>query len=361
MRLADRFPSRQFLDTTALVAAPDGSNRVFVAQRRGRVFLVRLPDLGGPAKVSPVEQVLDLGPTLSLAGRQDGLLGIAPHPRFTETKRLFATYVVGPPSRFVLARFDLGAGPPDLVRRDGVPLLDSRLPHTSHRGGGLAFGPDGYLYVGIGDGGGRLDPFGRTADMESLLGKVLRLDVDAIAGSGEYAVPPANPLVGNRDEQREEIFAVGFCDPRQIAGGRPMWVADSTSGYGEEVHALSPGRHHGWPYDVAGRPTHRRLDAGYEGPSTRSAPAIAYVDVAARRIAGVIPYLGRRWPSLAGTLIVADGPTGQVWAVRPGRAVPAALPREPLLRVRGGIATVGQDPDREPLIVGTDGHLYGLD
>ena len=192
------------LDIAIRPAFPDD---VVVAEQAGRLRIVR----DGQLLETPLLDITDI----VAAGGERGLLGVAPHPDPADD-RVFVYYTVIDGSQHV-SSFRAEAGDPDLLRRDSeVVLLSMEDPFPNHNGGGLAFGPDGYLYVSTGDGGGGGDPLGSGRDRGTLLGKILRLDVDVEGDArSPYGIPPDNPFV-DQTGARPEIWHTGLRNPFRI-------------------------------------------------------------------------------------------------------------------------------------------------
>lgn len=243
------------------IAPPDGSDRLFVIEQTGRIWI--LVD----GQIQP-EPFLDLSDRLvDLAAQYDerGLLGLAFHPDFASSDRLFVYY--GAPAGEGAAGVDhqntLSEFRVDATNGNRADPLSERVvlrfgqPQANHSGGALGFGPDGYLYLGTGDGGGTGDddpghsPQGNGQDRSVLNGKILRLDVvvDAgAAGAPAYKIPPDNPFVDGGG--RPEIYASGFRNPWRLSwepdGSRRLLVSDVGYGRYEEIDAVERGGNYGW-------------------------------------------------------------------------------------------------------------------
>jgi glucose/arabinose dehydrogenase len=238
-----------------LVAAPDGSRRSFVLDQPGRILILRDDRLVD-------RPLLDLtGSLVKLDEEYDerGLLGLAFHPDFASNGRLFVYRSVPASATGIdhlnrLSEFRVVAGNPDRVEPASERvILEFGQPQPNHSGGGLGFGPDGFLYLGTGDGGGSGDASeghsaqGNAQDLTKLNGKILRLDVDR---EGPYAIPPDNPFAGATDRGRPEIYAWGFRNPWRLTWepNEPRSLLVSDVGYGryEEIDAVERGGNYGW-------------------------------------------------------------------------------------------------------------------
>jgi glucose/arabinose dehydrogenase len=347
-RLVRLFEGLRF-ERPVAIAAPDSQTpRLFVAERSGRIHVVE----NGKASV-----YLDLRPLVE-AGHDDGLLGLAFHPHFDRTGTLFVHYLASSPKRTVVSRFRLDyTKEPPLLDPTPEVLLEVPQPFDGQKGGPLAFGPDGFLYVATGDGGGLGDPFGYAQDRKSLLGKLLRLDADAAGMTTSYAIPLGNPYLGDRHGAREELFATGFRDPKALCFDPTqgaLWALDLGQDRVSELDAVERGGNFGW----------NRLegDRCREGQDCRAfksiTPSAMFDRTQATRPIGAQFYTGKRLPALSGALVVADGPTGRLWALRTqGGTIKETRPLPP-----AGVAlsALGLDGAGELVLAGADGALYRL-
>ncbi len=232
------------LGAPLLVAnAGDGSDRLFVVEQVGRIRVIE------DGELRP-EPFLDLSGRI-LAGGEQGLLGLAFHPRFASNGRFFVNYT-DLQGDTVVAEFGLLSGDPDRGDPGSERLLLSfDQPFANHNGGALAFGPDGDLYVATGDGGSAGDPMGNGQNLDTLLGKLLRIDVDERTDGLEYAIPPDNPFA-DRDGARPEIWAYGLRNPWRFSFDLEtgdLWIGDVGQGSFEEIdHVASTdaGLNFGW-------------------------------------------------------------------------------------------------------------------
>ena len=216
------------------------SGEFFIASQNGIVYTVSNSNLTDKART-----VLDLRKKVRYGG-EDGLLGFTLHPRFSSNGKVYVTYTANNPRRLVVSEFMVVSGRASL--NDERVLIEIPLVLNGNRGGVLSFGNDGFLYIATGDGGGLGDPNGNSQNKASLLGKVLRIDVNNTEGGLNYSIPSTNPYRGS-DEYREEIFAVGLRNPQDIsldpATGR-MYLSDRGQSKREEVNILAAGRNYGW-------------------------------------------------------------------------------------------------------------------
>jgi len=305
--------------------AGDGSGRRFVLDQAGMIHVFKPGSVAGSL-------FLDLRPGTSPWGtyNEEGLLGLAFHPRFKENGTFFVTYSVKGEKRAErLARFKVSRTDPDRAdpaSEELVLVVDQ--PFWNHNGGSITFGPDGFLYWGLGDGGSRDDPFGNGQRLDTLLGKILRIDVDRRDEGRAYAIPADNPFVG-RANARGEIFALGFRNPWQIAfdaATGALWAADVGQDQWEEVDIVTKGGNYGWSVREGTRPFGNRPEVA--GPLVD--PVWEYDHRVGKSIVGGFVYRGKAIPELVGGYLYGDYVSGRLWALQidkaTGRATNLAIP-----------------------------------
>jgi glucose/arabinose dehydrogenase len=325
LALVDAFPGLTFDMPMALVAS---KGRIFIAERAGRIILVE-----GPRK----SEVLDFSAQV-YPGFECGFLGLALHPDFAENGRLFVNYCTRREGQTysIISEWRMLENRIDPASERLV--LELRQPWDNHNGGVLAFGPDGHLYAGFGDGGSGNDPLNSGQDMDSLLGKILRLDVD---GAAPYAIPPDNPF-GNGGG-RPEIYASGFRNPWRMSFDREtgvLWVADVGQNAREEVNRVERGKNYGWRVMEG---SICRPGGGPCEPSKFEGPVLEYTHDVGRSITGGYVYRGTRIPSLRGFYLYADYATRLLFAWDPSTPPPSIDRPTPLLTTTHGIVSFGED------------------
>jgi glucose/arabinose dehydrogenase len=322
-----------FESPIGLTDAPDAESRLYVIEQPGRI---RSFTSGGD-----VQPFLDISDRL-VAGGEQGLLGLAFHPDYEEDGRFFVNYT-DTNGDTVVSSFTApdGAGDPSSEQI----LLTVDQPFANHNGGHLAFGPDGYLYIALGDGGSAGDPENNGQRLDTLLGKLLRIDVDA-GGSDPYAIPDDNPFAGE-EEARPEIWAYGLRNPWRFSFDREtgdLWIADVGQDVYEEVNREaargSGGLNYGWR--VVEGP-----DCYEEGCDTGDfvAPVATYTHDFGCSITGGYVYRGEAFPNLQGAYVAGDYCSGNIWAL-PADVRSVADP-EPALDTELRISSFGEDADGE--------------
>ncbi len=243
--------------TSPLFITNTGDERLFIVQQRG---LIRIVDPNGSIKSTPF---LNITAKVSASGNERGLLGMAFHPDYAANGFFYVNYTRSSDGATIVARYSVNPSNPDVAdSASELILLTVAQSQTNHNGGCILFGNDGYLYIGMGDGGGSGDPLNDAQNPLSLLGKMLRIDVDGVGG---YDIPPDNPFFG-MSSIRNEIWALGLRNPWRFSFDRlthDLWIADVGQSVREEIHFQSStsvgGENYGWrcyegnqPYNLNG-------------------------------------------------------------------------------------------------------------
>ncbi len=333
-------------DPVYIAHARDGTDRLFVVEQGG-VIKVRRPG------ATTTSVFLDIRSRV-LAGGERGLLGLAFHPGYARNGRFFVNYTRRPDGATVIAEYRVSSGDPNLATVDEVPLLVIAQPFANHNGGMIEFGPDGLLYIGMGDGGSAFDPENRAQDRETLLGKMLRIDVDASIGVPPfYASPASNPFAGPTPG-RDEIFAVGLRNPWRFSFDRAtgaLYVGDVGQGEREEIDLVTVGGNYGWRVLEGTRCT--GLDAGCSNPMFIP-PLTEYAHTNGRcAVTGGYAYRGQAGTLPAGAYVFADLCSGEIFLWE------SAVQRV-LLPTTLSIASFGEDEAGELYVVDLQGAVYRL-
>ena len=330
--------------------AGDGSGRLFVIEKQGRIRIVADGQLA-PQPFLDIAAIIDSGPN------ERGLLGLAFHPNYASNGRFFVNYTdLGGDT--VVAEYRVADDPDRADPASAQVLLTQEQPYRNHNGGMLAFGPDGMLYVALGDGGWAGDPQGRGQRLDTLLGKLLRLDVSA---PGVYRVPPDNPFVGE-SIARDEIWAYGLRNPWRFSFDRAngdLYIADVGQNSFEEIDfapASSPGgENYGWRV-MEGLSC---FEPGRDCNSPRFTPPIAvYGRDGGCSVTGGYVYRGAAYPALVGAYVFGDYCSGKLWTLRrdAGGAWRMTLQGEVAVQ----ITSFGEDEAGEIYITDDGGRLLQL-
>jgi glucose/arabinose dehydrogenase len=302
------------LRPVVLTHAGDGSDRVFVAAEQGVIHV-----FPNDQKATRTKIFLDIHDKVIYDDEQneEGFLGLVFHPRYKENGEFFVFYTVKKPKLTnVLVRYRVSRDDPD--RADPASeeeLLRITKPFWNHNGGTLTFGPDGYLYVAVGDGGSANDPYGHGQDLGKLFGKVLRLDVDHKDQGKNYAVPKDNPFV-NRSGARPEVWAYGLRNVWRMAFDRKtgtLWASDVGQNLYEEIDLLMAGGNYGWNVREGLHPF------GAKGSGPRDDlidPIWEYHHDVGKSLTGGAVYRGKRLPELDGCYLYGDYVSARIWALR---------------------------------------------
>jgi glucose/arabinose dehydrogenase len=332
-----------FAQPVFVTHAGDGSGALYVVQQGGSV--VRLAREG-----STPTPYIDLGDRVT-AGGERGLLGLAFHPRFEGNRRLFVDYTDLDGDTVVSELRDEGGRVEPSSER---VLLRVEQPFSNHNGGMLAFGPDGMLHVGLGDGGSANDPGNRAQSLDSLLGKILRIDVDSAPAPIPYSIPPDNPFATRT--QGAEVWDYGLRNPWRFSFDREtgdLWIGDVGQAAYEEIDfepASSPGGvNYGWSR-FEGR--HLKV-ADRDAPGAVS-PVTEYDHDGGRcSVTGGYVYRGSAIPGLRGTYLFADYCSGTVWALRPADGFAVAQ----VMDTDHNVSSFGEDEAGELYVVDHGGRV----
>jgi glucose/arabinose dehydrogenase len=340
------------LDTPVGIAhAGDGSGRLFVVEKVGRIRVVR----NGVLRESAF---LDITGRVGASASEQGLLGLAFHPDYASNGSLFINYT-NQQGNTVIARFSVSSDGARVDPSSEVILLTIAQPAGNHNGGHLAFGPDGYLYAGLGDGGGAGDQFGNGQNGSTFLGTMLRLDVDS---AQPYAVPAANPFLGSASV-RNEIWAIGLRNPWRFSFDRvtgDLYIADVGQNQYEEVNVQpaesAGGQNYGWPVmeGVHCFPEDRACDqAGL------TLPVVEYDHSQGCSVTGGYVYRGQEFALLEGIYVYGDYCSGRIWGL--ARTGGGSWRSAQLARADISLSSFGEDEAGELYVVDMgQGELFKL-
>jgi glucose/arabinose dehydrogenase len=329
-----------------LTHARDQSGRLFIVEQPGTI---RILEKGKLLKVP----FLDIKERVLFEGEQ-GLLGLAFHPEYRLNGRFFVNYTRKDDGATVIAEYHRSEQA-NLAGREERILISIPQPYPNHNGGMIAFGPDGYLYIGMGDGGSGGDPQNRAQNKDELLGKLLRIDVSNLT---PYGIPTDNPFV--RGKERPEVFAMGLRNPWRFSFDREtgdLWLADVGQNKWEEVNVVRKGGNYGW-----------RVMEGFHcfnlpepcGKENFTSPLLEYDHQGGRcSITGGYVYRGSAIPALIGTYLYGDFCSGEIFSVRTGQG--GQVKGEPgVLKTNAAISSFGEDENGEIYLLDHKGAVYQL-
>ena len=334
IELVDAFPNLQFTNPVDFQSPKDGSGRIFVVEKGGQLSWFQ-----NDPNVFQANTVLNLAGQISSNGER-GLLGLALHPQFAVNGRLFLNYTA-PDGDTTIAEYQMDPNDPGAGATEVGVLMTVDQPFENHNAGQLLFGPDGYLYIGMGDGGSGGDPQGNGQDLTTPLGSMLRIDVN---GGSPYTVPADNPFVNAGGDVRPEIWAYGLRNPWRFSfdsATGDLWLADVGQNEIEEVDIIVRGGNYGWKIHegtrcfeapVCNLPEHRE-------------PIFEYDHSEGVSITGGYVYRGTESPALQGTYLFADFAFGGIWGLRETNGEVSEVRK--LLDSGRSIATFGEDGNGE--------------
>ena len=325
--------------------ARDSTNRLFLVEQPGRIKL--LADGSGTPTI-----FLDITSRV-LSGGERGLLGLAFHPQFETNRRFFVNYTRRNDGATVIAEYRASASNPDVADTSETVLLTIPQPFANHNGGMIEFGPDGLLYIGMGDGGSSNDPGNRAQNINELLGKILRIDVNT-SGAAPYSVPPSNPFFG-ATPGRDEIYAIGLRNPFRFSFDRAtgqLFAGDVGQNQREEVDIITLGGNYGWRVFEGTRCSGN--DPQLCGAISAIAPIAEYTHTNGRcSIAGGYVYRGAKSSLPLGSYIYGDFCTGEIFLLNNGA-------QSLILDTNLSISSFGEDEAGEIYVADLSGAVYRI-
>lgn len=332
-----------------LTHAGDGSDRLFVVEQPGTIRVYEQ----GALKAQPF---LDIRDRVRFGGER-GLLSVAFHPQYAENGRFFVNYTRQPDGATVIAEYRVSDNPNTAERGSERVMLVIEQPFPNHNGGQLQFGPDGTLYIGMGDGGAAGDPLGHGQNLSTLLGALLRIDVD---GREPYTLPTDNPFVGQAGA-RGEIWAYGLRNPWRFSFDRctgRLFLADVGQDRWEEVDLIEKGGNYGWNVMEGVHCFRPPIGCRTEGLEL---PIAEYDHSLGCSITGGYVYRGTHILGLIGRYVFGDFCSGRIWALRP--LAPDAWRADEwrmdeLLDTPLNISSFGEDEAGELYVLDLNGAIY---
>ena len=356
IQVEETFSNLWFDRPVDLQHAGDGTNRLFVLQQHEALVRVFSNEPG----VESAGVFLDISDRVRTEGGEEGLLGLAFHPDYASNGYFYVYYSASSPRRSVIERFTVSAEDPNEADiESGLVILEISQPYSNHNAGQLAFGPDdGYLYIAVGDGGSGGDPDGHGQNRETLLGNILRIDVDNTDGEQNYQIPPDNPYAGNSQNFQEEIFAYGFRNPWRMSFDPQtgqLWVGDVGQIAREEVAVVKIGENHGWNTMEGFLCYPSSVDCD---PTGLTLPVWDYGRSLGQSVTGGHVYRGSRAQEYDGFYFYGDFASGRLWALKYIENQPVT--HFELLDLPFSISSFGVDESGEMYIVGFNGRIHHL-
>ncbi|HXT13895.1 MAG TPA: PQQ-dependent sugar dehydrogenase [Candidatus Angelobacter sp.] len=386
MDLKPAYPNLKFDRPVALIEAPDGTHRQFLVEQAGRIWILPADRSGSDPKL-----FLDISDRRPYVENEEGLLSLAFHPGFKTNGKFYIFYShPSAPKHTILAEWQVSKTDPDKADPSTERiLLNVAKRWWNHNGGTLLFGRDGYLYLGIGDGGAGYDPKDGGQNLEVLYGKIIRIDVNSRTAGLPYGIPKDNPFVDvskqadlkadpldyNAHVVRQEIWAYGVRNPWRMSFDREtgeLWAGDVGQDLWEEVDIIKKGGNYGWSAREAFHPLHQHrgpdhqirgsapIDPIIEYPhSERLLPESKYPNHGIGvSITGGYVYRGKKFPDLRGVYVYADFQMGTIWGLRYENGKLTAdgvlVPGNPARN----IPSFSEDSSGELYVLSFDGTIY---
>lgn len=324
--------------------AGDGSGRLFVVEQAGIIKIIR----NGQTLATPFLDIRDRVES----GGEKGLLSVAFHPKYKENGRFFVNYTARKNGvlKSVIAEYKVSSNP-DLADRTERAILEVEQPFANHNGGLNKFGPDGFLYIGLGDGGAAGDPFNNAQNLETLLGKILRIDIE----KEPYAIPQDNPFVEKANAQGE-IWAYGLRNPWRFSFDRctgRLFAGDVGQNRIEEIDLIEKGKNYGWKIMEGSQCFDPPTLCNTQGLEL---PIAEYDHSLGCSVTGGYVYRGTQYPALIGHYLFGDYCSGRIWSLvqeSTGRWTMRQLIDSPF-----SISSFGEDEQGELYVVHYGGAIY---
>lgn len=304
------FSNLELKRLTNLLHTPSHPDHIFVTSQSGQIHM-----LPNDPETTRSRIFLDLGNRVNTSNNEEGLLGLAFDPEYSTNGHFYVHYSADGPRRSVISRLSLSND--EAMQGDietEVIILEISQPYGNHNGGQIAFGRDGYLYIGLGDGGAGGDPLGNGQNTNNLLGTILRIDVNNVSQNQGYEMPPDNPFL-DTDGVRDEIWAYGFRNPWRFSFDREtnlLWVADVGQNKWEEINIVERGLNYGWN-TMEGN---HCFDSNQCVNENLQMPVAEYGRSEGCSITGGFVYRGDQIKWLNGVYIYGDFCSGKIWGLR---------------------------------------------
>ncbi len=358
VKIVAAFPSLEIGRPIVMCAAGDGTSRFYIASQYGVIYSIDPTD----SEVSEGEVLFDFAQSVSYKDREneEGFLGMAFHPKFKDNGQLFIFYTSSQnPRTSVISRFNrMKDNPKKIDPASEMKLLEVPQPAWNHNGGTIEFGPDGYLYIALGDGGGGNDMFKNGQKLSTLMGSILRIDVDNQDDGKNYSIPKDNPFI-DTENARPEIWAYGLRNVWRFSFdpvSKNLWAADVGQDLWEEVNIIKRGGNYGWSEREAMHPFGRNGS----GPSDQLVdPIWEYHHDIGKSITGGVVYRGKAIPELVGVYLFADYVAGKMWGIKYDEKEEKVVAHyEFPLENNVPVITFGTDADGEVYFSDPSGHIF---
>ncbi len=363
IRATQAFIDLEFRRPIVMTYAGDGSDRLFVAEQEGVIRVFK-----NDQDATESSPFLDIESKVVYKDNEneEGLLGFAFHPKYKENGHLFVYYTTtDAPHTSVVSRFTVSADNPQHVDpKTEVEILRIPQPFWNHNGGTIAFGPDGYLYIALGDGGAGNDPMGNGQNLKTWLGSILRIDVDHKSDGKNYSIPKDNPFV-KTPGARPEIYAYGVRNIWRLSFDRKTglcWAADVGQNIWEEIDIIVKGGNYGWNLREA---KHKFGPNGVGPRKDLIDPIWEYHHDIGKSITGGQVYRGKQFPELEGSYLYADYVSGRIWALKYDADKKVVTANRSISWPEGvdplPVMSFGEDEQGEAYMLTPSGHIFGFE
>ena len=357
------YPELKFTRPLWLCESPDKTKRIFVAQQDGKVLILPRDRNGKETKT-----FLDITDRKPWEKNEEGLLGFAFHPKYKSNRKFYICYTQQNPRRSVISEFLASKENPDEADKSTERiLLEIPQPDWNHNGGQVSFGPDGFFYIALGDGAAPNDHLQNGQRRETMLSKILRIDVNSRTGDLPYGIPKDNPFIKDK-RFPPETFAWGLRNPWRFSFDRKtgeLYCADVGQGKWEEIDIIKKGENYGWSFREGFHEFTNSPPAGakftdpiLEYPHT---PQLSTNHTPGLSVTGGYVYRGKKIPELRGVYLYGDFLSGTIWGLRArnGKVTThGVLEFQPKGAPPRQIASFGEDGDGEVYVLGYDGNIY---
>ena len=353
--LSPAFPALEFDMPVELTSPLDNSHRVFVVEQKGKIM-----SFLNQADVKSATVFLDIVKKVD-SGGEKGLLGLAFHPDYQNNGYFYVNYTRSSPLETVISRFKVNRSNSSAADAASEEiLLRYSQPYSNHNGGKIAFGKDGYLYISAGDGGSGGDPHDNGQDLTSLLGKILRIDVNKSSGGKKYSIPSDNPFSGNTKGYREEIFAYGLRNAWRFNFDDEtgwLWAGDVGQNEIEEIDIIDNGGNYGWSIMEAEK-CFKPKNCNKENLIL---PIWSYRQGATtgRSVTGGYVCRDKNLKRLQGKYVYGDFVSGNIWAL--SYSGKKAIKNELIATLSDGLSSFGEDEKKNLYVLAyNSGKVYRL-
>ena len=349
------FPNLNFSDPVGIYHSDDETNRLFILEQEGIIKVVNNNSNELNATIFlDITSIVNQDPGYT----EEGLLGLAFHPNFEENGYFYVNYTDYNPKRNVIKRYTVSSDNPNYANpQSGLIILNVEQPYTNHNGGQMGFGPDGYLYISFGDGGSAGDPLEHGQNLQTLLGSIIRIDVNNTINSN-YSIPSDNPFISNPNAL-DEIYAYGLRNMWRFSwdsATQLLWGADVGQYGWEEINIIKPGLNYGWN-EMEGNHCYPEMsNCEPEGLEPPIYEYPLYVDGVCSITGGYV-YRGNLSPSLYGKYIYGDWCTGDIWSLK--HQTNSNTTNEKIITTNLNITTFGLDQNNE-ILFAANSNIYRL-